>query len=389
MDIHEYQAKQLLSKFGVNIPPGEVVYQTHEAENIVSWLNEDKIVVKAQVHAGGRGKAGGIKVCSGDEQVVKTVDKMIGMKIITPQTSESGKTVRRVYLEKGYDIQKELYLCITVDRETGGNTIIYSKKGGVNIEEVSEKTPNEIHNMKIAPGSDLLTHHARTIVYNLGLKGTVAKKAQKNILSVYKAFVSLDAAMIEINPFAVTKNEDVVILDCKASFDDNALYRQRTVAEMKDENEYDPLELEAARHDLNYVKLDGNIGLMVNGAGLSMATMDIIKYYGGEAANFMDVAGAATPERVAAAFKLIYKDPDVQGILINIFGGMMRCNDIATGLVNASKEVGLNKPLVVRLEGTNVDMGKEILINSGFPIKPVDTMEQAAKDVVKMVEENR
>ena len=389
MDIHEYQAKQLLSKFGVNIPPGEVVYQTHEAENIVSWLNEDKIVVKAQVHAGGRGKAGGIKVCSGDEQVVKTVDKMIGMKIITPQTSESGKTVRRVYLEKGYDVQKELYLCITVDRETGGNTIIYSKKGGVNIEEVSEKTPNEIHNMKIAPGSDLLTHHARTIVYNLGLKGAVAKKAQKNILSIYKAFVSLDAAMIEINPFAITKNEDVVILDCKASFDDNALYRQRVVAEMKDENEYDPLELEAARHDLNYVKLDGNIGLMVNGAGLSMATMDIIKYYGGEAANFMDVAGAATPERVAAAFKLIYKDPDVQGILINIFGGMMRCNDIATGLVNASKEVGLNKPLVVRLEGTNVDMGKEILINSGFPIKPVDTMEQAAQDVVKMVKENR
>ena len=389
MDIHEYQAKQLLSKFGVNVPPGEVVYQTHEAENIVSWLNEDKIVVKAQVHAGGRGKAGGIKVCSGDEQVVKTVDKMIGMKIITPQTSESGKTVRRVYLEKGYDVQKELYLCITVDRETGGNTIIYSRKGGVNIEEVSEKTPNEIHNMKIAPGSDLLTHHARTIVYNLGLKGAIAKKAQKNILSVYKAFVSLDAAMIEINPFAITKNEDVVILDCKASFDDNALYRQRTVAEMKDENEYDPLELEAARHDLNYVKLDGNIGLMVNGAGLSMATMDIIKYYGGEAANFMDVAGAATPERVAAAFKLIYKDPDVQGILINIFGGMMRCNDIATGLVNASKEVGLNKPLVVRLEGTNVDMGKEILINSGFPIKPVDTMEQAAQDVVKMVKENR
>jgi len=389
MDIHEYQAKQLLSKFGVNIPPGEVVYQTHEAENIVSWLNEDKIVVKAQVHAGGRGKAGGIKVCSGDEEVIKTVDKMIGMKIVTPQTSESGKTVRRVYLEKGYDIQKELYLCITVDRETGGNTIIYSRKGGINIEEVSEKTPNEIHNMKIAPGSDLLTHHARTIVYNLGLKGAVAKKAQKNILSVYKAFVSLDAAMIEINPFAVTKNEDVVILDCKASFDDNALYRQRVVAEMKDENEYDPLELEAARHDLNYVKLDGNIGLMVNGAGLSMATMDIIKYYGGEAANFMDVAGAATPERVAAAFKLIYKDPDVQGILINIFGGMMRCNDIATGLVNASKEVGLNKPLVVRLEGTNVDMGKEILINSGFPIKPVDTMEQAAQDVVKMVEENQ
>tara|TARA_B100000900_G_scaffold372144_1_gene351856 strand:+ start:1195 stop:2364 length:1170 start_codon:yes stop_codon:yes gene_type:complete len=389
MDIHEYQAKQLLSKFGVNVPPGEVVYQTHEAENIVSWLNEDKIVVKAQVHAGGRGKAGGVKVCLNDKEVVQTVDEMIGMNIITPQTSESGKTVRRVYLEKGYEIKNELYLCITIDRETGGNTIIYSKKGGVNIEEVSEKNPEEIYNMKISPGSDLLTHHARTIVYNLGLKGIVAKKAQKNILGIYKAFVSLDAAMIEINPFAVTKDEDVVIIDCKASFDDNALYRQRAVAEMKDENEYDPLELEAARHDLNYVKLDGNIGLMVNGAGLSMATMDIVKFYGGEAANFMDVAGAATPERVAAAFKLIYKDPDVKGILINIFGGMMRCNDIATGLVNASKEVGLNKPLVVRLEGTNVDMGKDILKNSGFPIKPVDTMEQAAKDLVDMVRDKK
>ena len=202
---------------------------------------------------------------------------------------------------------------------------------------------------------------------------------------MYKAFVSLDAAMIEVNPFAVTEDDDIVILDCKASFDDNALYRQRGVAEMKDENEYDSLELEAARHDLNYVKLDGNIGLMVNGAGLSMATMDIIKFYGGDAANFMDVAGAATPDRVAAAFKLIYRDPDVKGILINIFGGMMRCNDIATGLVNASKEVGLDKPLVVRLEGTNVEMGMDILNNSGFPIKPVDTMEQAAKDVVAMV----
>ncbi len=387
MDIHEYQAKQLLSKFGVSIPPGEVVYQTHEAENIVTWLNEDKIVVKAQIHAGGRGKAGGIKVCKNDDEVIKTVDEMIGMKLITPQTSENGKIVRRVYLEKGYDIAKEFYLCITVDRETGGNTIISSKKGGVNIEEVAEKNPDEIHTMKIAPGSDLLTHHARTIVYNLGLKGLEAKQAQKNILAIYKAFTSLDAALIEVNPFAVTKDGEVLVLDCKASFDDNSLYRQRQVAEMKDENEYDPLELEAARHDLNYVKLDGNIGLMVNGAGLSMATMDIIKYYGGEAANFMDVAGAATPERVAAAFKLIYKDKDVKGILINIFGGMMRCNDIAQGLVNASKEVGLDKPLVVRLEGTNVEMGMDILNNSGFPIKPVATMEEAAQKVVEMVKE--
>ena len=387
MDIHEYQAKQLLLKYGVDVPPGEVVYQTHEAENILSWLNEEKIVVKAQVHAGGRGKAGGIKICKSHDEVVKTVDKMIGMNINTPQTSENGKTVRRVYLEKAYDIDKEFYLCITVDRETGGNTIMTSKKGGVDIEEVAEKNPEEIFKVKIAPGGNLLTHHARTIVYNLGLTGISAKKAQKNILGIYTAFKKLDASMIEINPFAVIKNGDVVVLDCKASFDDNALYRQRQVAEMKDENEYDPLELEAARHDLNYVKLDGNIGLMVNGAGLSMATMDIIKYYGGEAANFMDVAGAATPERVAAAFKLIYKDPDVKGILINIFGGMMRCNDIAEGLVNASKEVGLKKPLVVRLEGTNVEIGMDILKNSGFPIKPVETMEQAAKDVVDLVKE--
>ena len=385
MDIHEYQAKQLLSKFGVSIPPGEVVYQTHEAENIVTWLNEEKIVVKAQVHAGGRGKAGGIKICNSDDEVIKTVDEMIGMNLVTPQTSKEGKVVRRVYLEKGYNIKKEFYLCVTVDRETGGNTIISSREGGMNIEEVAEKNPEAIHTLKIAAGSDLLTHHARTIVYNLGLSGQVAKKAQKNILSIYKAFTSLDAAMIEVNPLAVTKDDDVLVLDCKASFDDNALYRQRQVAEMKDENEYDPLELEAARHDLNYVKLDGNIGLMVNGAGLSMDTMDIIKYYGGEAANFMDVAGAATPERVAAAFKLIYRDSDVKGILINIFGGMMRCNDIATGLVNASKEVGLDKPLVVRLEGTNVEMGIEILNNSGFPIKPVETMEEAAQKVVEMV----
>ena len=385
MDIHEYQAKQLLSKFGVSVPPGEVVYQTHEAENIVTWLNEEKIVVKAQVHAGGRGKAGGVKVCNGDNEVIKTVDEMIGMNLVTPQTSSEGKVVRRVYLEKGYDIKKEFYLCVTVDRETGGNTIISSREGGMNIEEVAEKNPEAISTLKIAAGSDLLTHHARTIVYNLGLSGQAAKKAQKNLLSIYKAFTSLDAAMIEINPLAVTKDDEVLVLDCKASFDDNALYRQRQVAEMKDENEYDPLELEAARHDLNYVKLDGNIGLMVNGAGLSMATMDIIKYYGGEAANFMDVAGAATPERVAAAFKLIYRDSDVKGILINIFGGMMRCNDIATGLVNASKEVGLDKPLVVRLEGTNVEMGIEILNNSGFPIKPVETMEEAAQKVIEMV----
>ena len=385
MDIHEYQAKQLLSKFGVNIPPGEVVYQTHEAENILSWLNEDKIVVKAQVHAGGRGKAGGVKVCEGDDEVVKTVDQMIGMNIVTPQTNENGKTVNRVYLEKAYNIQKEFYFCITVDRETGGNTIVYSKKGGVNIEEVAEKTPKEIYKLKISPGGDLLTHHARTIVYNLGLSGKTAKSAQKNILSIYKAFTSLDAALIEVNPFAVVENGEVVILDCKASFDDNALYRQRQVAEMKDENEYDPLELEAARHDLNYVKLDGNIGCLVNGAGLAMATMDIIKFHGEEPANFLDVGGGASVEQVTQAFKMILSDQNVKAILVNIFGGIMKCDTIADGIIIAAKEVGIKVPLVVRLEGTNVELGKKILEESDLNITTADTMKDAASTVVSLI----
>ena len=385
MDIHEYQAKQLISKFGVNIPAGEVIFQPHEAITVISWLNEEKVVVKAQVHAGGRGKGGGIKVCKGHDEIIENVEKILGMKLVTSQTGPEGKVVRRVYLEKAFDIKKEFYFCVTVDRETGGNTIVTSKKGGVNIEDVAEKNPEEIFKVKLGPGSPLLTHHARTIAYQLGLSGVAAKKAQKNFVSLYNAFTKLDASLLEINPLAVTNNDDVVALDCKASFDDNALYRQREIAGMKDDNEYDPLELEAARHDLNYVKLDGNIGLMVNGAGLSMATMDIIQHYGGKAANFMDVAGAATPERVAAAFKLIYRDSDVMGILINIFGGMMRCNDIAQGLVNAAKDVGLDKPLVVRLEGTNVEMGMDILKSSGFPITPVPTMDQAAKEIVELV----
>ena len=385
MDIHEYQAKQLISKFGVQVPVGEVIYQPHEAVTVASWLNEDDVVVKCQIHAGGRGRAGGIKICKGQEEIIAEVDRMIGMKLVTPQTGSEGKIVSRVYIEKAYNIKSELYFCITIDRETGGNTIIASKKGGVNIEEVAEKSPQDIFKVKLGPGNKLLLHHARTISYELGLKGKIARAAQKNFIALYEAFTNLDSSLLEVNPFVVTDKEEVVAVDCKASFDDNALYRQRQVAEMKDDNEYDPLELEAARHDLNYVKLDGDIGLMVNGAGLSMATMDIIKFYGGKAANFMDVAGAATPERVAAAFKLIYRDKDVEGILINIFGGMMRCNDIAQGLVDAAKDVGLNKPLVVRLEGTNVEMGMEILKSSGFPITPVPTMDQAAREIVQLV----
>ena len=385
MDIHEYQAKEILASFGVTIPRGGIVYSPETAENKAREIGGSKWVVKAQIHSGARGKAGGIIICNSPLEVAQATDKLLGKKLVTNQTGPEGKVVRRVYLEKAFDIKKEFYFCVTVDRETGGNTIVTSKKGGVNIEDVAEKNPEEIFKVKLGPGSPLLTHHARTIAYQLGLSGVAAKKAQKNFVSLYNAFTKLDASLLEINPLAVTNNDDVVALDCKASFDDNALYRQREIAGMKDDNEYDPLELEAARHDLNYVKLDGNIGLMVNGAGLSMATMDIIQHYGGKAANFMDVAGAATPERVAAAFKLIYRDSDVMGILINIFGGMMRCNDIAQGLVNAAKDVGLDKPLVVRLEGTNVEMGMDILKSSGFPITPVPTMDQAAKEIVELV----
>ena len=387
MNIHEYQAKQLLAKYGVKTPPGDIAYTTHEAEAVSKWLDEDIMVVKAQIHAGGRGKGGGVKLVRSVREAVEAADAMFGMTLVTEQTGPQGKTVNRVYIEAGVDICDELYFCILVDRSTGGNTIIASTEGGMDIEDIAQKTPEKIVKIKIAPGASLQPHHARRLAYDLGLSGRVGRRAQQCFIGAYKAFVDLDAAMIEINPLVVTGDNEVIACDCKASFDDNALYRQREVQEMRDDDESDPLELEAARHDLNYVKLDGNIGIMVNGAGLSMATMDLIEYEGGKAANFMDVAGAATPERVASAFKLIYRDPDVRGILINIFGGMMRCNDIAEGLVNAAAEVGLSKPLVVRLEGTNVGMGLEILGKSDFPIEPVESMAQAATKIVEAVKE--
>ena len=312
---------------------------------------------------------------------------MIGETLVTKQTGNEGRLVRKVMVADAVEIEHEYYLSLLMDRDTSRPVIVASTEGGMDIEEVAENRPEKIIKQLIHPLAGLQPYEVRKLTAALGFKGGAAKEFGKLLKNLYKLFLSLDCDMVEINPLVETKDGQVLALDAKFGFDDNALYRQRQVAEMKDENEYDPLELEAARHDLNYVKLDGNIGLMVNGAGLSMATMDIIKYYGGEAANFMDVAGAATPERVAAAFKLIYKDKDVKGILINIFGGMMRCNDIAQGLVNASKEVGLDKPLVVRLEGTNVEMGMDILNNSGFPIKPVETMEEAAQKVVEMVKE--
>jgi succinyl-CoA synthetase beta subunit len=385
MNIHEYQAKQLLAKYDVKVPLGDIAYRTHEAERVAKWLDEEVMAVKAQIHAGGRGKGGGIKIVHSVREAVEAADNMFGMKLVTEQTGPEGQEVRRVYIEAGCDIGKELYFVMLNDRDTNGITVMASTEGGVDIEEVAEKTPEKIFKIKLGPGIGFRPHHARRLSYDLGLKGKIGRQAQKLMLEIFRAFIDLDAELIEINPLVVTGGGEVVALDCKMSFDDNALYRQREIEELRDESEVDPLELEASRHNLNYVKLDGNIGLMVNGAGLSMATMDILKSYGGKAANFLDVAGAATPERIAAAFKLIHSDPDVEGILLNVFGGMMRCNSIAEGLVRAARDVGLDKPLVVRLEGTNVELGHEILKKSGLPIEPVKSMEEAAKKIVEAV----
>ncbi|MBC6444510.1 MAG: ADP-forming succinate--CoA ligase subunit beta [Alphaproteobacteria bacterium GM202ARS2] len=385
MNIHEYQGKQLLSQLGVPILAGDVAYSIHDAERIARWLDEDVVVLKAQIHAGGRGKAGGVKIAHSLNEVIEGADALFNKRLITPQTPPEGKQVNRVYIEAGCKIAQEFYFCILVNRQTGGNDLIASREGGMDIEEVAAKDASLIHRVSLDSGSDLQPHHVRSLCYAMGLSGRVGRRVQDVMTRIYKGFCALDAYMVEINPLAVTEDEHVYVLDCKATFDDNALYRQRQVEEMRDDDEMDPLELEASRHDLNYVKLHGNIGLMVNGAGLSMATMDIIKHFGGEAANFMDVAGAATPQRVAAAFKLIYRDEDVRGILLNIFGGMMRCNDIAEGLVQAAREVGLKKPLVVRLEGTNVEQGQKILRDSGLPISPVGGMEEAARTIVEQV----
>jgi succinyl-CoA synthetase beta subunit len=385
MDIHEYQAKQLLDKYDVAVPVGDIAYKAHEAENVAKWLDEEIMVVKAQIHAGGRGKAGGVKVVHSVEEAIEAADKMFNMRLVTHQTGPEGRPVHRVYIECGVKYDRELYYSILNDRSTGGITIIGSTEGGVDIEEVAEKSPEKILKIRLGPATEMQPHHARSLSYALGLKGKTARSAQRLFLSTFRAFYELDATLLEINPLVVAASGEVMALDCKMSFDDNSLFRHRDIEELRDDEEIDPLELEAARHDLNYVKLDGNVGLMVNGAGLSMATMDILKHYGGQAANFLDVAGAATPERVAAAFKLIYSDKDVKGILLNIFGGMMRCNSIAEGLVNAAREVGLKKPLVVRLEGTNVELGREILMNSGLSIEAVDSMDEAARKIVEAV----
>ncbi|HEY9567192.1 MAG TPA: ADP-forming succinate--CoA ligase subunit beta [Thalassobaculum sp.] len=387
MNIHEYQAKALLAKFGVAVPRGGVAFTPDEAVAAAGKLGGPVWVVKAQIHAGGRGKGGGVKVVKSLDAVKAEAERMLGMTLVTHQTGPQGRAVKRLYVEDGCDIARELYLSLVVDRGTGRVTVIASTEGGMDIEEVAAHTPEKTLTIPIDPVVGMSAHYARRIAFGLGLEGKQVSAAVKFITAVYKSFVELDASLMEINPLVVTGAGDIMALDAKMNFDDNALFRHPDIAELRDEDEEDPAELEAGKYELNYVKLDGNIGCMVNGAGLAMATMDIIKLFGGEPANFLDVGGGATKERVTAAFKIILSDKNVEGILVNIFGGIMRCDVIAEGVVAAAREVSLHVPLVVRLEGTNVELGKQILADSGLPIVSADNLGDAAAKIVKAVKE--
>jgi succinyl-CoA synthetase beta subunit len=387
MNIHEYQAKQLLATYGVAVPKGGVAYTAEEAEAAARALPGPVWVVKAQIHAGGRGKGGGVKVVKSIDDAKAAAQKMLGMTLVTHQTGPEGKEVKRVYVEEGCDIKRELYLGMLLDRSIGRLIMMASTEGGMDIEEVAEHHPEKILKVSIDPASGFQPFHARRLAYGLGLEGPQIASAVKLMSSLYKAFIDLDVSMVEINPLVVTGAGDVMALDAKMNFDDNAMYRHKDVEKLRDLDEEDASEREAGDHGLNYIKLDGSIGCMVNGAGLAMATMDIIKLYGGTPANFLDVGGGATKERVTLAFKIILSDPNVEGILVNIFGGIMRCDVIAEGVIAAAREVSLNVPLVVRLEGTNVELGKKILAQSGLPIISGDNLADAAEKVVKAVRE--
>lgn len=385
MNIHEYQAKSLLAKYGVAVPRGGVAFTADEAVTVAKQLGGPVWVVKAQIHAGGRGKGGGVKVVKSIDDVATQSKAILGMTLVTHQTGPEGKLVKRLYIEEGCDIKRELYLSFLVDRATSRITVMASTEGGMEIEEVAAAHPEKILKVAIDPASGMQPHHARQIAFGLGLEGKQVQSAVKFMTAMYEAFVALDASIVEINPLVVTGAGEMIALDAKMNFDDNALYRHKDVEDMRDPDEEDASELEAAKWSLNYVKLDGEIGCMVNGAGLAMATMDIIKLYGSEPANFLDVGGGATKERVTAAFKIILGDKNVKGILVNIFGGIMRCDIIAEGVVAAAREVKLAVPLVVRLEGTNVDLGKKIMAESGLPIISADNLADAAEKVVKAV----
>jgi succinyl-CoA synthetase beta subunit len=396
MNIHEYQGKELLKQYGVTVLEGHVAWTPEEAEAAAGKLPGPVYVVKSQIHAGGRGAGrfaddpngkGGVRIAHSPAEARAAAEAMIGHTLVTKQTGPAGKPVRRVYVEAGCDIARELYLSLLVDRISGRVTIIASTEGGMSIEQVAAKNPEKILRASVDPASGISGFHGRKLAAGLGLTGKQASSLGKFVAAIYKAFLALDTTIIEINPLVVTAAGDVVALDAKVGFDDNALFRHPDLEKLRDESEEDPKELEAARHDLNYIALDGNIGCMVNGAGLAMATMDIIKLYGMSPANFLDVGGGATKEKVTAAFKIILSDPNVEGILVNIFGGIMRCDIIAEGVVSAAREVQLSVPLVVRLAGTNVDLGKEILAKSGLPIVAADNLADAAEKIVKAVRE--
>jgi len=389
MNIHEYQAKELMQRYGVAVPKGYVAYTPTEAVDAAKKLQTETgtavWVVKSQIHAGGRGKGGGVKVVKTLDEVQAEARRMIGMNLVTHQTGPQGQEVKRVYIEQGCNIKRELYLGMLVDRATSCITIMASTEGGMDIEEVAAHTPEKIMKVAIDPVMGMQAFHARQVAFGLGLSGKQVGKATNFMLAMYKAFTQMDCAIVEINPLVVTGDDDIIALDAKMVFDDNALFRHPDIEKMRDESEEDPAEVEAGKHQLNYVKLEGNIGCMVNGAGLAMATMDIIKLYGGQPANFLDVGGGATRERVTTAFKIILSDRNVEGILVNIFGGIMRCDVIAEGVIAAAKEVSLHVPLVVRLEGTNVDLGKKILAESGLPILAADNLADAAEKIVRAV----
>jgi len=391
MNIHEYQAKSLLKKYGVTVPRGGVAFSVKEAVDVAKALaldlKEPVWVVKSQIHAGGRGKGGGVKVVKSLEGVENEAKRMLGMQLVTHQTGPLGQKVQRLYVEEGCDIKRELYLSLLVDRATGRVTVMASTEGGMEIEEVAAHTPEKILKVAIDPVTGLQPYHARQIAFGLGLKDKQVNKCVSFLSSMYNAFVDLDCSIVEINPLVVTGKDEIIALDAKINFDDNALFRHKDVEEMRDESEEDPAEILAGKHSLNYVKLDGSIGCMVNGAGLAMATMDIIKLYGGQPANFLDVGGGATKERVTIAFKIILSDTNVKGILVNIFGGIMRCDIIAEGIIAAAREVKLHVPLVVRLEGTNVELGKKILAESGLPILSADNLADAAQKIVTSVQQ--
>lgn len=397
MNIHEYQGKELLAKHGIAVPAGHAALTVEEAVAAAEKLPGPLYVVKAQIHAGGRGKGkykelgpeakGGVRLAQSIDEVRANAEEMLGNTLVTIQTGDAGKQVNRLYVTDGVDIEKEFYLSMLVDRASGRVAMVVSTEGGMDIEEVAHSTPEKIKTITIDPAQGFMPHHGRTIAFALGLSGDLNKQAQKLGKQLYNAFMAMDCEMVEINPLVVTEDQQLIVLDTKMSFDGNALMRHPDLAALRDETEEDPAEVEASKSDLAYIKLDGNIGCMVNGAGLAMATMDIIKLNGAFPANFLDVGGGATTEKVTAAFKIILADPAVEGILVNIFGGIMKCDIIAEGIVVAAKEVELDVPLVVRLEGTNVAKGKDILANSGLPIVSADDLGDAARKIVAQVKE--